>query len=198
MDNRSFESGAAASPPAAPASPSVGHPTAGDPQAAVPATKPGPYWFYQLGEELRAVLTAAGITPDKGTLTQLLTALRSAGVFTTPALGDRTTKVATMACFSQEFGASLSANGYQKLPSGLILQWGTSGSVAPNSSLTVTLPITFPNGMLTLSCNPSNWPSAADSTTGSWSASIVSTSQISINNRTNTNAGTFHWIALGY
>lgn len=75
MDNRSFESGAAASPPAAPASPTVGHPTAGDPQAAVPATKPGPYWFYQLGEELRSVLTAAGITPDRTNLTQLLASI---------------------------------------------------------------------------------------------------------------------------
>lgn len=74
MDNRSFESGAAASPPAVPASPSVGHPTAGDPQTAVPATKPGPYWFYQIGEELRAILTAAGVTPDHTNLTQLLTA----------------------------------------------------------------------------------------------------------------------------
>lgn len=77
MDNRSFESGAAASPPAAPASPSVGHPTAGDPQTAVPATKPGPYWFYQLGEELRAIQTAASIAPDKANLTQLLTSLQT-------------------------------------------------------------------------------------------------------------------------
>lgn len=149
MDNRSFESGAAASPPAAPASPSVGHPTAGDPQAAVPATKPGPYWFYQLGEELRAVLAAAGITPDKANLTQLLTALRSAGVFTTPSIGDRTTKAATMACFSQEFGSSIAANGYQKLPSGLIIQWGSS-FINVNYGTPINFPVAFPNGCLAI------------------------------------------------
>lgn len=95
MDNRVWASGAAASPPTAPAAPSVGYPTAGDPLIALPATKGGAYWFHQLGEELRAIQTAAGITPDEANLTQLLSALRSAGVFTTPALFDNSTKVAT-------------------------------------------------------------------------------------------------------
>lgn len=96
------------------------------------------------------------------------------------------------------FPNSLSASGYQKLPNGMIIQWGTSGSVAVNSQLTVTLPITFPNGVKALSCNPDGWPSATNTSTGTFSASIISTSQISINNRTNVNAGTFQWMALGY
>lgn len=103
MDNRKWESGASVNPPAAPAAPSSGHPTDGDPLASVPPTVPGAYWFYQLGEELRAILTAAGITPDKANLTQLLTALRSAGVFTTPAQFDVSTKAATTA-FVKSFG----------------------------------------------------------------------------------------------
>jgi hypothetical protein len=50
---------------------------------------------------------------------------------------------------SNGFGSSIAANGYQKLPSGLIIQWGLSaatGSVAGNStgSSTFTYPITFP------------------------------------------------------
>lgn len=76
MDNRAWESGAAGSPPSAPGSPSVGYPTAGDPQTATPATKPGPYWFHQIGEELRAVLTAAGITPSTANNAQLLEAIQ--------------------------------------------------------------------------------------------------------------------------
>mgnify|MGYP001301539841 CR=1 FL=1 len=40
----------------------------------------------------------------------------------------------------QEFGASLAASGYQKLPSGLILQWGVV-SIAAGATATVTLPI---------------------------------------------------------
>lgn len=42
---------------------------------------------------------------------------------------------------------SLAANGYQKLPSGLILQWGTSASVSGSAS-TFIFPIAFPNAML--------------------------------------------------
>lgn len=147
MDNRVWASGAAASPPTAPASPSVGYPSPGDPLTATPASKGGAFWFHQLGEELRAIQTAAGITPDHEDLTQLLTALRSAGVFTTPSLGDRTTKAATMACFSQEFSVSLAGSGYQKLPSGLIVQWGAV-STSASADVTLTFPIAFPTSAL--------------------------------------------------
>lgn len=41
---------------------------------------------------------------------------------------------------------SLATNGYQKLPSGLIIQWGVTGA-----SGTKTWPITFPNGALSVS-----------------------------------------------
>jgi len=47
---------------------------------------------------------------------------------------------------SARFGSNLSANGYQKLPSGLIVQWGTttsSGTSANNA--VVTYPTAFPN-----------------------------------------------------
>lgn len=50
--------------------------------------------------------------------------------------------------FSQ-FDKSLAANGWQKLPSGFILQWG-SGYIAANA--TVTFPIAFPNA-----CLHANW-----------------------------------------
>jgi hypothetical protein len=42
-----------------------------------------------------------------------------------------------------DYGKSLVANGYQKLPSGLIIQWGRA-TVDVNGS-TITLPIAFPN-----------------------------------------------------
>lgn len=75
MDNRSFEAGAAAAAPALPAVPSNGYPTAGNPALGVPATYPGPYWFHQLGEELRAVIVAAGLVPDAANLSQLAAAI---------------------------------------------------------------------------------------------------------------------------
>lgn len=77
MDNRSFESGAAGVPPAAPVAPSVGYPTDGDPLTSQQATIPGAWWFHQIGEELRAILVAAGITPNAASNTQLLAAIKT-------------------------------------------------------------------------------------------------------------------------
>ena len=64
----------------------------------------------------------------------------------TPSIGTRSTAIATMQNFANEFGASLAANGYQRLPSGLIIQWGSSiGSTAVD--VAVTFPIAFPSAL---------------------------------------------------
>lgn len=53
--------------------------------------------------------------------------------------------------YTTDFGASLSAAGYQKLPSGLIFQWATgSTTTAGDQDQTITFPITFPNACLHL------------------------------------------------
>jgi hypothetical protein len=44
---------------------------------------------------------------------------------------------------AQVFGSSLAGSGYQKLPSGLIIQWGT-GTGSGSGPVTVTLPMVFP------------------------------------------------------
>lgn len=74
MDNRKFQSGAAASPPTPPITPSNGFPTSGSPT--VPPTVPGPYWYHMIAEEIRAVIEGAGLVPDANNLTQLLTAIK--------------------------------------------------------------------------------------------------------------------------
>jgi hypothetical protein len=53
----------------------------------------------------------------------------------------------------QNFSNSLTTSGYQKLPSGLIIQWGTGTAVASGTS-TVTFPITFPNACLNVVGTP--------------------------------------------
>lgn len=75
METRAYLAGAASSPPAAPTSPSLGHPTTGVP-GLTPATEPGPYWFYQIQEELRNIILSAGMTPDQSSLTQLVDAMK--------------------------------------------------------------------------------------------------------------------------
>jgi hypothetical protein len=128
--DRAFASGSSGTPPSAPGSPSIGYPTAGNPSGGTPATKPGPYWYHMITEELLAVVSAAGLTPAQGTINQLLQALPAA-------LASR-----------PEMAKSLGANGYQKLPGGLIIQWGTVNVTTVSGtggSTTVTFPIAFPN-----------------------------------------------------
>ena len=75
MEPRNYLANAGANPPAAPAAPSNGYP-----QTATPgvnqATVPGPYWYYKIGEELRALITAGGITPNDADLGQVIAGLR--------------------------------------------------------------------------------------------------------------------------
>jgi hypothetical protein len=60
------------------------------------------------------------------------------------------------------FDRSLSTNGYQKLPGGLILQWGKA--VTGGGGAVVTFPITFPNALFTVksNANPATYISAAE------------------------------------
>ncbi|TKA91799.1 hypothetical protein FAZ79_00395 [Guyparkeria sp. SB14A] len=84
METRNYLANAAGSPPPKPSSPSNGYP-----QSATPgvneATTPGPFWFYKVGEELRKVITEAGLTPSDNDLGQLLEALNLRGVELSPA-----------------------------------------------------------------------------------------------------------------
>lgn len=64
-----------------------------------------------------------------------------------PTAGTRSQALATMQMFADEFGASLGGSGWQKLPSGLIIQWG-GASTAPDGVAAVTFPVAFPNACL--------------------------------------------------
>ena len=57
----------------------------------------------------------------------------------------------------QMFASSKAANGYQKLPSGLIIQWGTfSGNGSTTTPVTWTYPIAFPNAPLNILATPNS------------------------------------------
>lgn len=61
-------------------------------------------WANGLQEEVLSVIEVAGLVPSGATLNQLLTALRSAGVFNTPTQFDNTTKAATTAFVQRALG----------------------------------------------------------------------------------------------
>lgn len=54
-----------------------------------------------------------------------------------------------------QFRASLASNGYQKLPSGLIIQW-VNASVTAGTAATGTFPIAWPNAVLTAATSIGN------------------------------------------
>lgn len=238
--DRAFSSGASASAPTAPASPSIGYATAGNPGTGTPATKPGPYWYHMMTEEQRAVIVAAGLTPDQNNLTQLSDAIAVAvrlqaaahasaggtadaliGVYApaVPALVNGLTlyvraassNTTTAPTFSPNglaakqivkgnnlplvagdiagaghwielqydatlakwillnpatgvsllplFGASLAGTGWQKLPSGLIIQWGNV-AITTIASL-YSFPFAFPTGSYQVVISPINSLGAA-------------------------------------
>lgn len=53
------------------------------------------------------------------------------------------------------FSNSIAANGYQKLPSGLLIQWGVTPASSASANVTVTFPIAFPNGCVALTVSDS-------------------------------------------
>ncbi len=65
---------------------SQGYPTDGDASLGVAPTKPGAAWYYMIAEELRNIITEAGLTPDHTDITQLVQALRTWQFFPTGAI----------------------------------------------------------------------------------------------------------------
>ena len=114
--------------------------------------------------EIVYVITAAGLTPNPAVLTQLhqaIAALIAANVapdasttvkgiveLTTnsEALdGSDSTRAVTSAALASS--KSYTTDGYQKLPGGLILQWGRKNSVSAPGSAAVTFPVAFPTAV---------------------------------------------------
>lgn len=146
-------------------------------------------WCNGIQEEVVAVIEAAGIELSGASLAQLLLALRSAGVFQTAALGDSGTKAATTAFANP--GSSLSTNGYQRLPSGLIIQWGTNlSNVTIGVGQPITFPLTFPTGVLNAS--------ATALFGGNVYANVASVNPPGMSIFASASVSNVYWFAIGY
>lgn len=75
--DRAFLSGASASAPTPPASPSIGYATEGNPGTGTPPTKPGPWWYHMITEEFRKIVVDAGLTPDYTNTSQVSQAVQA-------------------------------------------------------------------------------------------------------------------------
>lgn len=98
--------------------------------------------------------------------------------------------------YSAAFGASLAAAGYQKQPSGLIVQWGTTNTaVAANTptGMTWTFPIAFPNACLFATASPGNFVTSSR-TSESWNT----TSATGFAQHSSAQTLKTLWFAIGY
>lgn len=109
--------------------------------------------------------------------------------------GTDTTRVVTPAGLFSTLVKSHGTSGYQKLPNGLIIQWGALGVQTANAQVTVTFPIAFPSrcgGMIAQGI----WVDAANPVTPNLRAHpSVSSGVVQIPNGNNIS---FDWIAIGY
>jgi hypothetical protein len=93
-----------------------------------------------------------------------------------------------------QFSNSLTTNGYQKLPNGMIMQWGTTSSITSGGTLAVTFPIVFSNTVLniTVSRKIASTSNSSGFSTEGWSSSgFTIYSNLSI-------ACPVTWFAIGY
>lgn len=97
------------------------------------------------------------------------------------------------ASFSKSFGTS----GYQKLPSGLIIQWG-SGSTAADGSIAVTFPIAFPTACVGIhGTHAGSGMAAMIEVFGTRSTTGVTTKTFNDSGQVSSGWSVF-WLAIGY
>jgi hypothetical protein len=93
--------------------------------------------------------------------------------------------------YNPEFAASRGANGYQKLPGGLIIQWGSYSNSTTGGAI-VTLPIAFPNAVLCGLATDSG------SSAYAYGCGNLALSSITIWPNQSTAAWAARWIAIGW
>lgn len=127
--------------------------------------------FVQVGDtatELAAGIIELATTPEAQALTDDLRAI-------TPA---------KLSAALQGSNQSLAASGFQKLPGGLILQWGVFPNYAQGSTNIVTLPLTYPNsGFVVVAGRTAH--NNTGTTMSDFGAYFSSNSQITIKQGTN-------------
>ncbi|EOT5738132.1 hypothetical protein ACND7Q_003402 [Escherichia coli] len=144
--------------------------TRGNPQTGTPATDLDDDYFDMLQEELCSVVEASGASLEKARHDQLLTALRALLLSRKNPFGDiksdGTVKTALENLGLGEaakrnigtgsgqipdmssFSGSIASKGYQKLPGGLIIQWGSGNAgtgYVGSTGNEMNFPIAFPS-----------------------------------------------------
>lgn len=147
----------------------------------------------QTGTDATRAVTPAGLSARTATTTLSglvrLATTAEAQAFTANAIIDG----AKLSDAFKGSNVSLASGGYQKLPSGLIVQWGVA-TVNAGTVTTVTRPVSFPTVTLTLIATASNSAATASQYATAYN---ISNSQHGISINTGTSLSVY-WLAIGY
>lgn len=155
----------------------------------------------------KALTTHTNINPVGGAVgnweSAFITPATATPVATTPQAQAQTANnvyLSPLALANASKGAnqSLLTGGFQKLPGGLILQWGGSAFIPSGGNLTFPLNIGFPNALLTAFTSHTN--NASDVATGSpyiGSVRGFTSGSLTIRNLGPLSAQ-YYWLAIGY
>lgn len=112
--------------------------------------------------------------------------------------GDLTSQIALKVNLADFVGTNQSraTNGYQKLPGGMIMQWGAA-VVQANSTVTVNYPINFNSIPITAQVSCAQATLASSGTPG-LGCSTISTSQLVLQSTYTASFLLLYWFAIGY
>lgn len=188
--------------------------TRGNPQTGTPATDLDDDYFDMLQEELCSVVEASGASLEKGRHDQLLTALRALLLSRKNPFGDiksdGTVKTALENLGLGDIAKAgvgkgvASDNGFFTVPvliagvkTEFYVQWGNA--TVRNSTGVITLPVAFPNKRLLVLANDITEAATSVVTFGiNTDASKSSFTFFSAIGSSESNAGQFAWLAIGY
>ena len=104
----------------------------------------------------------------------------------------------TRASILKDAGSSLATNGYQKLPSGLIIQWVEGTSVITEGTQTITFPIAFTTAVLQVLVSTRAVNVASDGIFQTGSTTLTNVTVVENNLDVGTAARTPVILAIGY
>jgi hypothetical protein len=112
----------------------------------------------------------------------------------TASLTTAATPAGVAAQIAAKFSNSSASSGYFKLPDGMIIQAGLSGTIGDLASATVTFPIAFPSKCIAVVTSGTTNPGKTQS--NDWITNVGQTSFVA-NNPGHQNIQ-YYWIAIGY
>jgi hypothetical protein len=102
--------------------------------------------------------------------------------------------------YSGSFGFSANQPGYQRLPSGIIIQWGITNNSSVNPQV-VNLPVAFPNAGLVATASDFSGSYTPTTAIAICSARFISNNQMQVATASQSGtlaADSIQWIAIGY